>query len=36
VLDALPGDRHDVRYDLHATPAPIVQTQPAASSPFVV
>jgi len=36
VLDAPPGDRHDVRYDLHATPAPIVQTPPAASSPFVV
>lgn len=35
VLDAPPCDRHDVRYDLHATPPPVVKTAPATSQPFV-
>jgi type VI secretion system protein ImpH len=35
VLDTPPGNRHDVRYDLHATPAPVVKTASATSQPFV-
>jgi type VI secretion system protein ImpH len=35
VLDAPPCDRHDVRYDLHATPPTVVQTPSATSQPFV-
>ena len=34
VLDAPPGDRHDVRYELHATPPPAVQALPATQSLF--
>jgi len=36
VLDALPGDRHDVRYDLHATPPPVVQAPPTSPQAFVL